>query len=115
MYQTLLKLAGSATEQAQLGVGIESATLDPTAQKEILARNREGSDGRVGRERPANFICQGRFDFFVGIERENPVTCCLGQRGIFLSRESLPRFDVKLGAQGFSDLRSEEHTSELQS
>ena len=102
-----LKLSGAAANQAQLGIGVESAVANPAAQEEILARNPEALDLGLRRQGMIEDLsCQFWFQSFVGIELQNPVAGRFVHGGVLLRGEALPGFTENLCPEGACDLDS---------
>src|ERR1035438_9018438 len=66
------KVGGGAAKQAQFGVGIETALLDPASQEEITALQVVGVGGRIAWQQRPDLILQLRAELLVGVERQNP-------------------------------------------
>ena len=92
----------AAAKEAQLGIGPVAAVAQRPAQKMIEPRDAVGAEGRFAGEQGLDFLGQLRADFFVGVEREDPVAGGVGDCGVFLRGEALPRLleDARAGARG---------------
>src|SRR6185312_13289780 len=88
--------------QPQFRIGIVATALDPLAKVQIAAvHGVAGKCRRCGRfhdggDARSQFLA----DLFIGIKRKNPIASRLGQGGVFLWREPLPRLDKNFRAVG---------------
>ena len=93
-----------AAEEAELGVGVEAAVLDPAAEKEIAALEVEGVDGGLRGEGLADLLLELGGELFVGVEREDPVAGALGEGEVFLGGEAGPGALDDGGVEAAGDL-----------
>lgn len=99
-----LKLSGAAANQAQLGIGVESAMANPAPQEEVFAGNPEATHRGIRRQGMLEDLsCQFWFQSFVGVELQNPVAGGFVHRGILLGSKALPGFAENLGPEGARD------------
>ena len=95
----------SAAEEAELGVGVEAAVLDPAAEEEITAFEVEGVEGRWPHgESLANLLLEFGGELFVGVEREDPVAGALREGEVFLCSEAGPGAVEDGGVEAACDL-----------
>ena len=92
-----------AAEEAQLGVGVEAAVLDPAAEEEIAAADEVGVDRGLVGSRSADLGLELRGELFVGVEREDPGAGALFDGGVLLGGEALPGFGEDVGVEGGGD------------
>jgi len=99
------EVGGGAAEEAEFGVGIVAAALDPAIEEEVAAFEEVGVDGRIGGEEDLKLGLELRGEFFVSVEREDPVSGSLLDGKVFLGGESGPIAVKDFGAEGTGDLR----------
>src|ERR1043166_1516963 len=92
-------------EQAQNVIGVPIAMRDPASEKPDLARKTgTGKLPRVVAKKLADGIVQGRRNFFIGVQGENPWLPRVGEDKIFLVAKALPRMAKNSGAEFFCNL-----------
>src|ERR1700733_11621964 len=84
------ELCGAAAEQAEFGVGPISAVTERLAEGGVGTRNEGGVEGGLAGEERLDFAGEFGAEFFVGVERENPVGGGAGDGGVFLRAEAFP-------------------------
>ena len=99
------EVGGMAAEEAELGVGIEAAVAEPAIEEEVAAAEKVGVGRRVSGEESAYLYLELGGEFFVGVEREDPLRGALLDGGVLLGGEALPGFgeylDVLIGGGDF--------------
>jgi hypothetical protein len=83
----------AAAEEAEFGVWVEAAVFDPATQEEVATLEEEGVDGGLRGQGLADLLLEFGGEFFVGVEREDPVAGALGEGKILLFGESGPWCD----------------------
>src|ERR1700761_1789246 len=66
------EVGGVATEEAEVGVGVEATVANPAAKEEVAAAKEVGIDGWVAGEHRADLGLEFGGESFVGVEREDP-------------------------------------------
>ena len=93
-----------AAEEAELGVGVEAAVLDPAAEEEIAALEEEGVGGWLRGEGLADLLLEFGGELFVGVEREDPVAGALGEGEVLLLGEAGPGAVEDSGVEAAGDV-----------
>src|SRR6185437_15593808 len=105
MNGTIFEARGAAAKETQLGIGPVTAMAERAAKEMIEARNAIGAEWRVAGEQGLNFRGECRAYFFVGIEREDPITRGVRNGGVFLRAEALPRLLEHAGTKLAGDFQ----------
>src|ERR1700733_11915728 len=85
-------------EQPQLGIRIETAVANPSAEKQIFARKFVAACRVGASDSGANFFSQSRTHLLVRVQQQHPILGAELDRVLFLGHIATPWFQHDLGS-----------------